>query len=61
MKRKGERKGHFLQRTRKGMGSYVQFSVLATETSQVYSYYATWFTCSGDGPHHKKQIINAFT
>jgi hypothetical protein len=28
-----EREGNFLQRTRKGMGSYVQFSVLATATS----------------------------
>lgn len=56
-----EREGNFLQRKQKGMCSYVQFSVLLTETSQVYSYYATWFSCSGGGPHHKKQIVNAFT
>jgi len=55
-----EREGNFLQRKQKGMGSYVQFSALATDTSQVYSYYETWFSCSEGGPHHRKQIVNAF-
>jgi len=41
------------------MGNEVQFIVMETETSQVYSYYAKWFSCSGGGPHHKKQIVNA--
>lgn len=56
-----EREGNFLQSALKAMAGYVHFSVLATETSQVYFYYATWFSCSGGGPHRKKQIVNAFT